>query len=117
MSKQNPASPKFKAAAAVGIVLTALASMLAGITPEMLEFLGPFAVPGAVFVTALGAGVAAYLKRDRLRNVNRENAVDVAPEAAFETGGIGTVGVNAAGARNRAATERAVASSGAAAQK
>lgn len=60
-------SPKVIAGVAATIALTALASFLAGVTPEMLADLGPWAIPAALGIGALAQGIAGYLKGDPAR--------------------------------------------------
>lgn len=64
---ETPISPKVIVAAIVGIVLTAVVSNLSAITPDMLDFLGPWKL--FVFGTLLTAltSLAAWWKSDPLR--------------------------------------------------
>jgi hypothetical protein len=64
---ETPISPKVIVSVIVGIVLTALVSNVSAITPDMLDFLGPWKlfVFGSL-ITAL-MGLAAWWKTDPLR--------------------------------------------------
>lgn len=64
---ETPISPKVIVSVIVGIVLTALVSNASAITPDMLDFLGPWKlfVFGSL-ITAL-MGLAAWWKTDPLR--------------------------------------------------
>jgi hypothetical protein len=66
-------SPKVKAGNWTGVALTllatALAAGIAAIPNEAWDGLGVWGVPVGVFVGALGYGVAAWAKRDPLREV------------------------------------------------
>lgn len=60
-------SPKVTAAAWVGVVLVCLQTILAAITPEMFAWAGAYAALFHSLVTAVGMGLAAYLKADPAR--------------------------------------------------
>jgi hypothetical protein len=60
-------SPKVIAGVAATIALTALATFLAAISPDMLTGLGAFAVPAALGIGALAQGISGYLKGDPAR--------------------------------------------------
>jgi hypothetical protein len=64
---ETPISPKVIVSVIVGIVLTAIASNVSAITPDMFNFLGPWKlfVFGSL-ITAL-MGLAAWWKTDPLR--------------------------------------------------
>ena len=62
-------SPKVNWALLGGLGLTVLCTALAGLTPDMFDFLGEFAVPVTGGLVAGGAWLAGYLKRDPLREV------------------------------------------------
>jgi hypothetical protein len=64
---ETPISPKVIVSVIVGIVLTAIASNVSAITPDMFNFLGPWKlfVFGSM-ITAL-MGLAAWWKTDPLR--------------------------------------------------
>ena len=64
---ETPISPKVIVSVIVGIVLTAVVSNVSAITPDMLDFLGPWKlfVFGSL-ITAL-MGLAAWWKTDPLR--------------------------------------------------
>lgn len=62
-------SPKVNWALFGGLGLTVLCTALAGLTPDMFDFLGEFAVPVTGGLVAGGAWLAGYLKRDDLRTV------------------------------------------------
>lgn len=68
---ETPISPKVIVSVIVGIVLTALVSNLSAITPDMLDFLGPWKL--FVFGTLITAlmGLAAWWKTDPLRVTTR----------------------------------------------
>lgn len=83
-------SPKVKAGgytgAALTILATAFAAGIAAIPDEAWDGLGVWGVPVGVFVGAIGVGVAAYVKRDPLRDVGAEQvdaavSEPVAPDA------------------------------------
>jgi hypothetical protein len=61
-------SPKVKAGTIAGtsiaVVLSAVSMVLTLVTPAMFADLGPYAILVSTFLTALGAGIAAYLKTD-----------------------------------------------------
>lgn len=64
---ETPISPKVIVAAIVGIVLTAVVSNLSAITPDMLDFLGPWKLFWfGTFLTAVTT-LAAWWKTDPLR--------------------------------------------------
>jgi len=82
MKLESPISPKVIAAAIVGIVLTAIVSNLYAITPDMLNFLGPWKVfVGGVLLTAL-TSLAAWWKTDPLRTGYVPEPTTPAPTAA-----------------------------------
>ena len=84
----NPAnvSPKVKASAWTILALTVLSAALAGITPDMLEFLGPWAGTAFLAIGAIGVAIAGYLKTDPARN-ELTRAVDyVDPQLQTPTG-------------------------------
>lgn len=58
-------SSKVKASGLTTLALTVLAAALAGITPEMLDALGPWAGPVFLAIGALGAWIAGYLKEEK----------------------------------------------------
>jgi hypothetical protein len=73
---ETPISPKVIVSVIVGIVLTAVVSNVSAITPDMLDFLGPWKlfVFGSL-ITAL-MGLAAWWKTDPLRiTPEQKNAV------------------------------------------
>lgn len=78
-------SPKVYWPMVVGTALVFLSSFLAGVTPEMLVALGPFAVPMAVALTAVAQTITGYLKHDELRalGVAATAAVLPAPPAVL----------------------------------
>jgi len=85
---ETPISPKVIVSVIVGIVLTAIASNVSAITPDMFNFLGPWKlfVFGSL-ITAL-MGLAAWWKTDPLRiNPDQKNAVTdtAAVEASKQT--------------------------------
>jgi len=85
---ETPISPKVIVSVIVGIVLTAIASNVSAITPDMFNFLGPWKlfVFGSL-ITAL-MGLAAWWKTDPLRvNPLDKNAVTdmAAVEASKQT--------------------------------
>jgi hypothetical protein len=67
-SPANVISPKVKAGviggASISVVLSAMALVFTMATPEMFADLGPYAILASTFITALGAGISAYLKND-----------------------------------------------------
>ena len=83
-------SPKVVAGAAVGLLVTVVSVVLAGVTPEMLEALGPWAVPVAAGLVAGGGYLAGYLKRDPLREAGGAvvAAGTVTPEAPAASVGV-----------------------------
>lgn len=72
-------SPKVFWPLVVGVVLTFIASFLAGITPEMLSGLGPMAVPMAVALTQVANTVSAYMKSDELRDLGVKATAAILP--------------------------------------
>lgn len=60
-------SPKVSAPAIVVLALTALTSFLAGITPDMLGGLGPWATPVGLGLALLAQTITGYLKSDPAR--------------------------------------------------
>lgn len=60
-------SPKVSFPAMVVLALTAVATFLAGINPEMLAGLGQWAVPLAMFAGLLAQLITGYLKADPAR--------------------------------------------------
>lgn len=73
-------SPKVKASAWTGLLLTVLVTALTGITPDMLAGLGPWAAVAAVAITALAQAVAGYQKTDPARATGLEvEALTAAP--------------------------------------
>nr|WP_314314739.1 hypothetical protein [Kocuria rhizophila] len=74
-------SPKVYWPMVVGTALVFLASFLAGVTPEMLGALGPFAVPMAVALTAVAQTITGYLKHDELRAIGVDATAAVLPAA------------------------------------
>ena len=72
-------SPKVFWPMVVGTALVFLASFLAGVTPEMLGALGPFAVPMAVALTAVAQTITGYLKHDELRAIGVDATAAVLP--------------------------------------
>lgn len=62
-------SPKVKAGALVAGGLIVLQFVLAAVTPDMFAWAGDYSALFYAAVTGLGAVVAAYLKRDTLRDV------------------------------------------------
>jgi hypothetical protein len=79
---ETPISPKVIVSVIVGIVLTALVSNVSAITPDMLDFLGPWKlfVFGSL-ITAL-MGLAAWWKTDPLRVVPASTGPAPTVEAA-----------------------------------
>jgi hypothetical protein len=67
--RTNPAgiSPKVKASGWTGLALILLGTLLTGITPEMLEFLGPWKAPVFSLITAAAMVYAAWRKSDPAR--------------------------------------------------
>lgn len=61
-------SPKVTWPFYVGALLTALATFLAAITPDMLSFAGQFAVPLVLALGVLAQAITGYLKEDPLRH-------------------------------------------------
>lgn len=82
MKLENPISPKVIVAAIVGIVLTAVVSNLSAITPDMLDFLGPWKL--FVLGTLLTAvtSLAAWWKTDPLRVLPRDQETTTPAPAA-----------------------------------
>lgn len=70
---ETPISPKVIVSVIVGIVLTALVSNLSAITPDMLDFLGPWKlfVFGTLITTIMG--LAGWWKTDPLRVSQRQD--------------------------------------------
>lgn len=85
MKLETPISPKVIVSVLVGIILTALVSNLSAITPDMLDFLGPWKL--FVFGTLITAvsGLAAWWKTDPLRVNPRTEDTTPAPAAASVT--------------------------------
>jgi hypothetical protein len=83
---ETPISPKVIVSVIVGIVLTAIASNVSAITPDMFNFLGPWKlfVFGSL-ITAL-MGLAAWWKTDPLRVTPESSKTDTAAISA-STGG------------------------------
>jgi len=85
---ETPISPKVIVSVIVGIILTALVSNLSAITPDMLDFLGPWKLfVFGVLITAV-TGLAGWWKTDPLRvNPDQKNAVTdtAAVEASKQT--------------------------------
>lgn len=82
-SKTVPASdtisPKVFWPMVAGLGLTFLGTVLAAITPEALEALGPMAVPVASGATAVATLIVGYLKSDILRTIGVEATAAVLP--------------------------------------
>jgi len=85
---ETPISPKVIVSVIVGIVLTAIVSNISAITPDMLDFLGPWKLFAfGTLITAV-TGLAGWWKTDPLRiNPNQKNAVTdtAAVEASKQT--------------------------------
>jgi len=81
---ETPISPKVIVSVIVGILLTAVVSNVSAITPDMLDFLGPWKlfVFGSL-ITAL-MGLAAWWKTDPLR-INPQDKNAITDTAAVET--------------------------------
>lgn len=54
---------KVSAGAITGLALTVIVAVLTGITPDMLDFLGPWAGPVFLGLGALATSLAAYIKK------------------------------------------------------
>ena len=83
---ETPISPKVIVSVIVGIVLTAVVSNVSAITPDMLDFLGPWKL--FVFGTLITAlmGLAAWWKTDPLRVTPESSKTDAAAiEASKQT--------------------------------
>lgn len=77
---ETPISPKVIVSVIVGIVLTAVVSNISAITPDMLNFLGPWKLfVFGVLITAV-TGLAGWWKTDPLRVTPKADAITV-PEA------------------------------------
>jgi hypothetical protein len=68
-------SPKITAGALAALALIVLQAILTAITPEMFDFAGEFSHLVFTAVTALGFGVAAWLKGDPARTGYTERQV------------------------------------------
>lgn len=64
---ETPISPKVIVAAIVGFVLTAIVSNISAITPDMLDFLGPWKLFVLGTLLTLLTTLAAWWKSDPLR--------------------------------------------------
>jgi hypothetical protein len=64
----TPVSPKVASGAKWAVLATLALTVLTAITPDMLAFLGPYAQLAYGLVVALASGLAAYMKRDPLRD-------------------------------------------------
>lgn len=62
-------SPKVFWPLLVGVALTFAASFLSAITPEMLSWLGPAALPMAFALGTVSQTIVAYMKSDELRDL------------------------------------------------
>ncbi len=78
---ETPISPKVIVSVIVGIILTAIVSNISAITPDMLNFLGPWKLfVFGVLITAV-TGLAGWWKTDPLRvNPDQKNAVTAAAD-------------------------------------
>jgi hypothetical protein len=77
---ESPISPKVIVSVIVGIVLTAVVSNISAITPDMLNFLGPWKLfVFGVLITAV-TGLAGWWKTDPLRVTPKADAITV-PES------------------------------------
>lgn len=65
----TPVSPKVASGATWAVLATLAMTVLTAITPDMLAFMGPYAPLAYGLVVALASGLAAYMKRDPLREV------------------------------------------------
>jgi len=78
-------SPKVTAGAYVGAALTVLgtaaAAALTAVPREAWDGLGVWGVPVGIFVGTLGTGLAAYVKRDWLRDVGAQKVEEETAEA------------------------------------
>jgi len=94
---ETPISPKVIVSVIVGIVLTALVSNASAITPDMLNFLGPWKlfVFGSLITSLMG--LAAWWKTDPLRiNPEQKNAVtDLAAVEASKQTSLATTSIDA----------------------
>lgn len=63
----GPLSPKITAGAAAALALIVLQAVLATVTPDMFDWAGEYTNLVYTAITALGFGVAAWLKGDPAR--------------------------------------------------
>lgn len=80
---ETPISPKVIVAAIVGIVLTSVVSNLSAVTPDMLDFLGPWKLFVLGTLLTLLTTLAAWWKTDPLR-VTPAQKTSVTDTAAVE---------------------------------
>jgi hypothetical protein len=82
---ETPISPKVIVSVIVGIILTALVSNLSALTPDMLDFLGPWKlfVFGTLITTIMG--LAGWWKTDPLRVLPPADKTTPAPPAPSVT--------------------------------
>jgi len=62
-------SPKVIAPAIFNIILIGVVAAIAGITPDLLTFLGPWAGVAYLGIAAIGTALAGYIKRDPARDL------------------------------------------------
>jgi hypothetical protein len=62
-------SPKVKAGAWVGVALLVAQAIMAAVTPDMFAWAGDYSALFYAAVTGAGVALAAYMKRDPLREV------------------------------------------------
>lgn len=59
----NQPTSKVTAGALTGLALTVVVAILTAITPDLLDFLGPWAGPAFAGIGALAVALAAYIKK------------------------------------------------------
>ena len=82
-------SPKVKAGAWVGAALLVAQVVLAAVTPEHFAWAGEYSSLFCAAVTGIGVAVAAYLKRDPLREVGGSAVAAGGVVPAFPAGAVG----------------------------
>ena len=82
-------SPKVKAGAWVGAGLLVAQVVLAAVTPEHFAWAGEYSSLFYAAVTGIGVAVAAYLKRDPLREVGGSAVAAGGVVPAFPAGAVG----------------------------
>ena len=82
-------SPKVKAGAWVGAALLVAQVVLAAVTPEHFAWAGEYSSLFYAAVTGIGVAVAAYLKRDPLREVGGSAVAAGGVVPAFPAGAVG----------------------------